>query len=235
MIYGYCRVSTPQQSIERQIRNIKAAYSDAIIYQEAYTGIKLDRPEFEKLLRRVQSGDTIIFDSVSRMSRDGEEGARLYEELFKRDINLVFLKEPHVNTSVYHDALKAQITVKLDTGNAAADEFVSKIFDALNQFSMDLASQQIRLAFDQAQKEVDDLHQRVKEGMVTARLNGKQIGQREGATLNIKKKAPAKQIILRHSKDFGGTLNDAECARLAGISRNTFYKYKKELKEESDS
>ena len=235
MIYGYCRVSTPQQSIERQIRNIKAAYPDSIIYQEAYTGTKLDRPEFEKLLRRVQSGDTIVFDSVSRMSRDGEEGARLYEELFKRGINLIFLKEPHVNTSVYRDALKAQITVKLDTGNAAADEFVSKIFDALNQFSMDLASQQIRLAFDQAQKEVDDLHQRVKEGMVTARLNGKQIGQREGATLNIKKKAPAKQIILRHSKDFGGTLNDTECARLAGISRNTFYKYKKELKEENSS
>jgi len=42
----------------------------------------------------------------------------------------------------------------------------------------------------------------------------------------------AKEIIRTHSKDFGGTLSDAECIRLAGISRNSFYKYKAELKDE---
>ena len=68
-IYGYCRISTPKQSIERQIRNILSAYPEAIIYQEVYTGKKLyERKEFEKLLSRVKKGDTIVFDSVSRMS-----------------------------------------------------------------------------------------------------------------------------------------------------------------------
>lgn len=232
MIYGYCRVSTPQQNIERQVRNILAAYPAAKIYQEAYTGTKMDRPEFNKLLRRVTAGDTIVFDSVSRMSRDAEEGAHLYEKLFFKDINLIFLKEPHVNTAVYRDAIKAQITVELDTGNAATDELVKTILGALNKYSIALAQQQIRLAFDQAQKEVDDLHQRVKEGMLTAKLAGKQIGQKEGAVLHIKKKDPAKEIILKHSKHFGGTLGDKDCMVLAKVSRNTYYRYKKELKKE---
>ena len=232
VIYGYCRVSTHQQNIERQIRNILTAYPEAKIYQEAYTGVKIDRPEFSKLLRRVTAGDSIVFDSVSRMSRDAEEGAQLYEELFLKGVDLIFLKEPHVDTTVYREAVKAQLTVNLDTGNTATDELVATILDALNKYSIALAKQQIRLAFAQAQKEVDDLHQRVKEGMVTARLNGKQIGQRKGNTLHIKKKAPTKEIILKHCKDFGGTLSDEDCRTLAKISRNTYYKYKRELKSE---
>ena len=69
-----------------------------------------------------------------------------------------------------------------------------------------------------------------EEGIETARQNGKQIGGVKGATLNIKKKAPAKEIILKHSKDFYGTLSDSEVIKLTGLSRNTYYKYKKELK-----
>ena len=70
MIYGYCRISTPRQNMERQVRNITDQYPDAIIYRESYTGTKLDRPEWRKLYRRLQPGDTIVFDSVSRMSRN---------------------------------------------------------------------------------------------------------------------------------------------------------------------
>ena len=64
MIYGYCRISTPRQNIDRQIRNIKAEYPDAIIFKESYTGTKLDRPEWSKLMRKVKPGDRIVFDSV---------------------------------------------------------------------------------------------------------------------------------------------------------------------------
>ena len=93
-----------------------------------------------------------------------------------------------------------------------------------------LAAEQIRLAFAQAQKEVDDLHQRTREGLMTARLNGKQIGQIPGRKLNIKKAAAAKALILKHSRDFNGTLADADCIKLIGIARNTYYKYKRELR-----
>ena len=82
MIYGYARISTPQQSIQRQIRNILEQYPDARIFEEVFTGTKFQgRKELDKLLKLVKADDTIVFDSVSRMSRSADEGAALYEEL----------------------------------------------------------------------------------------------------------------------------------------------------------
>lgn len=103
---------------------------------------------------------------------------------------------------------------------------------ALNRYTMELAKEQVKLAFAQAQKEVDDLHQRTKEGIQTARLEGKQIGGVKGAKLNVKKASPAKELIRKHNKDFGGSLNDVDTMKLVGVARNTYYKYKKEVKEE---
>ena len=147
-IYGYCRVSTKQQSIDRQERNIRAEYPNAHIIKEAYTGTRIERrKEPDKLLKTVKPGDTIVFDSVSRMSRNTDEGITLYEQLFYKGIELVFLRESYINTATYKEALQKQI----------------------------------ELAFEQAEKEVRDLHQRTAEGIETARLAGKQIGQKQGA------------------------------------------------------
>lgn len=110
MIYGYCRISTGKQSIDRQIRNIKAAYPEAMLVEEVYTGTKFQgRDKLEKIVKAVKEGDTIIFDSVSRMSRNAEEGMMLYREMFERGVSLVFLKEPHINTDTYKAALSNQL------------------------------------------------------------------------------------------------------------------------------
>ena len=66
----------------------------------------------------------------------------------------------------------------------------------------------------------------------TARRAGKQIGQKKGAKLTTKKSIEKKAEILKHSADFNGSLNDVDCMKLTGLARNTFYKYKRELKEE---
>ena len=222
MKYGYCRISTPKQNIDRQVRNILVAYPDAKIIKEVYTGTKLQgRKELDKLLLQVKPGETIIFDSVSRMSRDAEEGFQLYEQLYRNGINLVFLKEPHINTATYKNAMEQQISL---TGG-----MVDSILKGINEYLIQLAKEQIRLAFEQSEKEVQDLHQRTREGIQTAKLSGKQIGQRSGAKLVTQKSLAAKEIILKHNKTFGGSLNDIETIRQAGISRKTFYKYKKEL------
>lgn len=221
MIYGYCRISTPKQNIERQVRNIKAAYNEAVILQEAYTGTKLDRPEFTKLLKRVKPNDTIVFDSVSRMSRTASEGFELYEKLYNQGVNLVFLKEPHINTETYKKALNNNLQL---TGTN-----VDFILEGVNKYLMALAKEQIQLAFEQSEKEVMDLRQRTKEGIETARLNGKQIGQKKGVVLVTKKSIEAKKQIQKYSRDFNGSLKDQEVMRLIGISRNSYYKYKKEL------
>ena len=223
MKYGYCRISKPKQSIDRQIRNIKAAYPNAVIVQEVFTRTRMDRKEWPKLMKRVSVGDTIVFDSVSRMSGNENEGFAAYQELYERGVSLVFLKEPHINTDTYRKALKNNVKM---TGGS-----VDYILKGVNQYLMALAKEQIRLAFVQSEKEVADLHQRTKEGLETARLSGKQIGGVQGRKLNVKKAASTKEIIRKHSKDFEGTLTDAECMKLCGVARNTFYKYKKEMKE----
>ena len=106
-IYGYCRISTPKQNIERQIRNILKDFPNAIIIQETLTGgFFQGRKELEKLIRYIQAGDTIVFDSVSRMSRNSEEGFVLYEKLYNQGVELVFLKEPHINTATYRKTLQ---------------------------------------------------------------------------------------------------------------------------------
>ena len=223
-IYGYVRVSTPKQNIERQIRNIKAVFPSALIVQDEYTGTKMTRPNWTKLYHRLNDGDTVIFDSVSRMSRDAEDGFTIYEELFHRGISLVFLKEPHINTDTYRKALTNGIPL---TGTT-----VDYILAGVNQYLLALAKEQIRLAFEQAEKEVSDLHQRTREGIETAKLNGKQIGLKTGTKLTTKKSIEAKALIARHSKDFDGSLNDGECIRLIGCARGSFYKYKRELKSD---
>ena len=223
MIYGYCRISTRKQNIERQIRNIQKAYPNADIRQEVFTGTKSEgRKVFEQLLKIVRSGNTLVFDSVSRMSRNAETGFEVYQELYEKGVELVFLKEPHINTATYKKALSNNIEL---TGTKT-----DIILKAINEYLMELAKEQIQLAFEQSEKEVSDLHQRTKEGIETARRNGKQIGQKSGAVLTTKKSVAVKQGILKYSRDFGGSLTDAECMKLLGIAKNTYYKYKSQLK-----
>ena len=233
-VFGYVRISTPKQNIERQVRNILAEYPQAIIFREVYTGKSLSRPEFLKLLSMVKSGDTIVFDSVSRFSRNACEGSKLYNELFEKGVNLVFLKEHHIDTDTYRRELEKQLSFTANTSDNATNDLLSSIIEALNRYIMSLAEKQISLAFTQSQKEVDDLRQRTKEGIETARRQGKQIGgHKEGAKIIVKKKAPIQALIKKYSKNFDGSLKDNEVIAVINahgyrISRNTYYKYKKE-------
>lgn len=227
--FGYARVSTPRQSLNRQVRNLLAYDPRMTLYEEEYTGRTLARPAFAKLLRRVRPGDTIVFDEVSRMSRDAADGYALYRELYDRGVGLVFLKEPQINTETYRAATAKVLSVDMSTGDDAADALVAAIADAVGRYVMALAEQQIRIAFGQSQAEVDYLSRRTREGMEVARLAGRQIGQAAGARLSTKKAEAAKPLIRRHARRYGGTLTNGECARLCGICRNTYYKYCREI------
>ena len=235
--YGYGRISTKQQSIERQVRNILRECPEAKIITETFSGRVSSRPEFDRLLKRVKAGDTIIFDSVSRMSRNADEGFALYKELYSKSVNLVFLKEHHIDTETYRKELERQIPT-VNTGDKDADSLLQAIIDALNTYVLHLAEKQIRLAFEQSEKEVEDLRQRTREGIETARRNGKQIGgHKAGVKIVIKKAAPVKEVIMKYSKDFNGSLNDTEVravldAKNLHVAMNTYYKYKKELRTE---
>lgn len=158
------------------------------------------------------------------MSRNADEGVKTYFELFEKGVNLIFLKEHYIDTAIYEKNMRDKIELQ------GTDE--DELFIGINNYFRKLAERQIRIAFEQSEKEVEDLHQRTKEGIETARLNGKQIGQKQGAKLTTKKSISAKEQIKKHSKDFNGSLTDVDCMKLIGLARNTFYKYKRELKDE---
>ena len=85
----------------------------------------------------MKSGDTIVFDSVSRMSGESEKGFETYMQLYKKGVNLVFLKEPHINSEVYRKALENNIQL---VGNN-----VDLILSGVNSYLMELAKEQIKI------------------------------------------------------------------------------------------
>jgi DNA invertase Pin-like site-specific DNA recombinase len=222
MIYGYCRVSTKKQNILRQVENIIKIYPTAKVFQEAYTGTTTDRKEWSKLKKIVKPGDTIIFDSVSRMSRNAEEGIKEYFNFVERGIELIFLKEGYINTALYKKALENKID---STGNKIADIYI----DATNEVLKILAQEQIKIAFDQAEKEVLDLRERTKEGLRVTKAKGTILGRKQGDTYTTKKEKEMREKIKKLAKDFGGNLKDIEVFTLLGITKNTYYKYKKNI------
>ena len=230
MIYGYCRVSTQHQRITRQINNIREQYPKVELIKEWYTGTTQARPLWDQLMRKVHKGDTIVFDSVSRMSRNSNEGFEDYKRLYEQGVELVFLKEPLINTSVFESTKNNLLTISIQTGNVAVDEYFNGNVTLINNLLMSLAEEQIKQSFIQSEKEVTDLHDRISEGIREAKRNGAKIGLPKGSTLITKKEKECHLLILKHSKDFSGTLDDTDVIKLCGCSRNSYYKYKRQLK-----
>lgn len=95
MIYGYARVSTVKQkndgnSLEDQEAKLRE-HGAAEIYVDAFTGTKLDRPNFQKLLSVVQPGDTIIATKLDRISRSASQGSALVDDLLSRGVSVHIL------------------------------------------------------------------------------------------------------------------------------------------------
>lgn len=256
-VYGYCRISRKTQSLERQFTNILREYPDADIRQEAFTGAKLlGRKELDKLLRVVLPGDTIVFDSVSRMSRNAEEGIELYMKLYEEGVNLVFLHDHYADTDSYKKALESAVGMSagMIQGDNAESTLVNDIMTAIVKFMKVKASDDIRKGFEQAEAELKDNHYRTSEGIREKKaynekvrkgeIKGEliQIGRAKGKTPELKKdgtesktfqKAQAiKGEIKKKAQDFGGAYLDTDLIKVLGISRATYYKYKKELTEE---
>ena len=185
-------------------------------------------------MTQIKKEDTIVFDSVSRMSRNADEGFKDYKMLYESGVNLIFLNEPLINTSVFDSTKNNLLNINIETGNTAVDDFFKGNVQLINNFMMALAEQQIKAAFEQSEKEVTDLHSRISQGMREAKKNGVKIGIPKGTSLTTKKSLHCKAIILKHSKDFGGSLEDLDVIKLCSCSRNSYYKYKKEIKAGED-
>lgn len=240
-IYGYLRVSTKHQDISRQRVNIMRAYPDAILYEEIHSGGDYSGcTVLNKLLQIVKQGDTIVFDSVSRFTRDNVTGPDEYRRLFKMGVNLIFLNEPYINTDNYRKALEVALP---RTGT-----FIDPIIEGVEEALLQLAEQQVQEAFNQANKELLDIRTRTKQALQKKIAENsllppeqrKRIGTQKGDTFTTKKKKialerlkegiekgyPDDVIMNNIAGDIKKQLPDSKCK---DISRNTYYNYKREL------
>ena len=98
MIYGYARVSTADQNLDRQTDALKK-YGIDKLFCEKMSGTKKNRPELDLMLQMVQPGDTIVIESLSRLGRSVKNLAELVDNFNKNNIHLISLKETIDTTS----------------------------------------------------------------------------------------------------------------------------------------
>ena len=235
MIVGYARVSTPRQKLERQIANLKSAYTDIVIVAEVYTGTTESRPKWIKLLRQCRAGivKKLVFDEVSRFSRNAEEAVKEYKELYELGIELEFLKEPHINSSVYRQASERQINISTESMDEDTANLIQTVIEGLNDYLLAVAEKQIYLAFEHAQTERELLSKRTSEGLKQAKLMGAKIGRQKGEKIVTRKQKRAFRIIRSKYELFdGGYLTATECFRACNIAKSTFYRYLNQMQQE---
>ena len=121
MKIGYARVSTQDQNLDRQLDNLRSAGCERI-FNEKMTGTRSDRPELKAMLMTLRSGDVLVIDSFSRLSRSTKDLLSLVEQLTGMGVHLVSLKE------------------NLDT-TTATGKLMLTMLSALSQFERDLIAE----------------------------------------------------------------------------------------------
>jgi len=131
MIIGYARVSKIEQNINRQIDELNKVNCQRI-YKEKITGAKKSRPELDKLLDNLRSGDTIVVSELTRFSRSTKDLFQLVEQIEKKGANIKSLKESWVDTTTPQGKL------------------MFTIMAGLSQFERDLISQRTKEGLESA-------------------------------------------------------------------------------------
>ena len=124
MIIGYARVSTQDQNLDRQLDALNKAGCERI-FNEKMTGTHSARPELQMMLMTLRSGDTLVVESFSRLSRSTKDLLDMVEKLTKLGVHLISLKED------------------LDT-NTATGKMMLTVMSALSQFERDLIAERTK-------------------------------------------------------------------------------------------
>lgn len=147
--FAYIRVSSQQQNEGRQVETmLEKGINEREIFIDKASGKDTNRPQYQALKGIARTGDTIIFDSISRMSRSYEDIKNEYAYFASEGINLEFINEPMLNTKDTTDVMQRAIS--------------DIILTLLSAF---------------AEKERTDIKQRQKEGIALAKKEGVQFGR----------------------------------------------------------
>ncbi|POH11414.1 DNA invertase Pin [Fructilactobacillus sanfranciscensis] len=98
--YGYARVSTNAQSLDEQIEQLEAqGIEPNSIYSEKFTGTKTNRPQFNKVLKQLNKGDTLVVTKLDRLARNSREALDIIEPLLDNGIEINVLNVGKLNNS----------------------------------------------------------------------------------------------------------------------------------------
>ncbi|MED4653714.1 recombinase family protein [Bacillus pseudomycoides] len=151
--FGYVRVSSKDQNEERQIQNMKnLGIEERDIFIDKESGKNMERENYQMLKRLARTGDTIVFDSLTRLGRNMNDTLEEFRYYEKHKVNLQFIKEPYINVNY--------------TGESTNDVIQS----AIQKATLTILS-----AF--AEKERIDIKQRQAEGIALARKQGRRLGR----------------------------------------------------------
>ncbi len=104
MVYGYVRVSSRDQHEDRQLASMRdRGVPAANVFTDKQSGKDFDRPQYQKMLRRLRDGDTLIIKSIDRLGRNYDGILEQWRELTKRGVGIVVLDMPILDTSKDRD------------------------------------------------------------------------------------------------------------------------------------
>ncbi|MEI4800859.1 recombinase family protein [Bacillus sp. NPDC077411] len=133
MKFGYMRVSTIDQNLDRQEQQLKEAGCERIFF-EKITGFKRNRPELNRMLEFLRQGDTVVVTDLTRLSRSTKDLIEIAELISQKGANLKSLKEAWLDTTTAHGKI------------------LFTVFAGIAQFERDLTSERTKEGIIAAKK-----------------------------------------------------------------------------------
>lgn len=208
--YSYKRISTDteRQNFNRQIKSLEKYATDhnieyVVEFTEEMSAKNFaDRPQFLKLDKILQSGDTVVFKDLSRFTREAENGYKKYMDWINHGINMVFLDNPTVSTDYIRQMM--QTASKQDIVTKTAMENIIKLL--------------IIVELDRGEKQRLYISKSIKDGIAASnKKSGRKTGQLDKMTPELKH--DIKQFQIDRS------IKQIDLMKKYNISRNTLKKY----------
>lgn len=201
MLVGYARVSSKEQNLDRQLRELADAGIEQLFTEKVSGKNVADRPEFNKLLSYVRQGDTIVVSSLDRLGRNYDDIKETVAKLSKQHINIQILDAPFLN---------------FNTGNSSMDKAMFDMFLSLLSYI--------------AENEREKTLARQKQGIAIAKEKGVYRGKPLEYSANAKDKKK-RIIYNNIIKELSAGTPLVKIAKDNDVSRNLIYRIKKDLQE----
>jgi len=201
MNYGYARVSTKDQNVQRQLDALmEYGVEKKNIFVEMQSGKDFERAKYKMLVRKLKNGDALIIKSIDRLGRNYDEILEQWRILTKeKNVNIVVLDMPLLDTGLSRDL----------TGKLIADivlQLLSYVAQTEREFIRQRQAEGIAAAkargvrFGRTRKTIPDEFDHVyvlwQEGKISAREAGRRLNVSHNTFLSWTKKPEKKSRLF---------------------------------------